>query len=29
VIACNTATAAAAATLRERFEIPIVGMGRP
>jgi glutamate racemase len=26
VIACNTATAAAAATLRERFEIPIVGM---
>jgi glutamate racemase len=26
VIACNTATAAAAATLRERFEIPIVAM---
>jgi glutamate racemase len=26
VIACNTATAAAAAALRERFEIPIVGM---
>jgi len=26
VIACNTATAAAAATLRERFEFPIVGM---
>ncbi len=26
VIACNTATAAAAATLRARFEIPIIGM---
>jgi glutamate racemase len=26
VIACNTATAAAAATLRERFEIPIIAM---
>lgn len=26
VIACNTATAAAAALLRERFDIPIVGM---
>jgi glutamate racemase len=26
VIACNTATAAAAATLRERFEVPIIGM---
>ena len=26
VIACNTATAAAAATLRERFDLPIVGM---
>ncbi len=26
VIACNTATAAAAATLRERFAVPIVGM---
>jgi len=26
VIACNTATAAAAATLRSRFDIPIVGM---
>lgn len=26
VIACNTATAAAAAMLRERFEIPIIGM---
>lgn len=26
VIACNTATAAAAARLRERFEIPVVGM---
>lgn len=26
VIACNTATAAAAASLRERFDIPIVGM---
>ncbi|MDZ4202943.1 MAG: glutamate racemase [Gallionella sp.] len=26
VIACNTATAAAAATLRSQFEIPIVGM---
>ena len=26
VIACNTATAAAAATLRSRFSIPIVGM---
>ena len=27
VIACNTATAAAAATLRERFAMPIVAMG--
>jgi glutamate racemase len=26
VIACNTATAAAAATLRARFEVPIIGM---
>jgi glutamate racemase len=26
VIACNTATAAAAATLRARFDIPIIGM---
>ncbi len=26
VVACNTATAAAAATLRERFEIPIIAM---
>ena len=26
VIACNTATAAAAVMLRERFEIPIIGM---
>ena len=26
MIACNTATAAAAATLRERFEIPIIAM---
>jgi glutamate racemase len=26
VVACNTATAAAAATLRERFALPIIGM---
>jgi len=26
VIACNTATAAAAATLREQFDLPIIGM---